>query len=77
MWISGGRGEITAFLIDAAAPLLLRKGALGALGGQLDFSRNISTLVRLGIDVPRKVSGNSRYVPSVVAFGKERGLLGN
>ena len=41
--IAGGRGNILA---------LLRKGALEALGGQLDSSRRISTFRTQGFDIP-------------------------
>ena len=36
---------------------LLRKGALGALGGGLEPDRNARTLNKVGVDVPLKVNG--------------------
>ena len=50
--IAGGPREFTAFRMDADVLLFLRKGALAALGGQLDFPRNAATLGRVGIDAP-------------------------
>ena len=42
--IAGNKGEFAAFALEADIPALLRKGALEARGGRLDFSRDISTL---------------------------------
>ena len=49
--IAGGRGKLTASLLEAAIQALLRRGALGALGGQLAFARTISTLGKQGVDI--------------------------
>ena len=35
--IAGNGDKFTAFELDADIPAFLRKGAMGALGGQLDF----------------------------------------
>ena len=75
--VAGGRGEVTAFLIYADNPAFLRKGALEALRGQLDFPQNVATSGRLGIDVPLKVNGMGRHVLSVVSSGKECDFLGD
>ena len=40
MGIAGNKGKFTAFLLEADIPASLRKGAAGALGGQLDFPRD-------------------------------------
>ena len=61
-------GTLVTFLLDADIPALWRQNALGSLGGQLGFSRNISTLGRLGIDVPLRVGGMGHYALSVASF---------
>ena len=38
--IAGRKGTFTAFAMDAEIPALLRKGALEALGAQLDFAKD-------------------------------------
>ena len=53
----------------------LRKGALEALGLQLDSARNILTLTRMGVDAPPKVNGLRRCVLNAVSFGQEREKL--
>ena len=55
---------------DANIPALLRKGALEALGGQLDIERDISPTRKYGVRVPLRVNGAVHYVLSVVEFGK-------
>ena len=42
--IAGCRGAFMAFVLDAETPALLRKGALGALGAQLDFGMDTLSL---------------------------------
>ena len=73
----GGRGACAATLPDTDIPALLHEGALGALGGQLDFFRNVLTLGRLGVGVPLKANGMGHYVLSPAPSYKGRGLLGN
>ena len=41
----------TAFALEADIPAVSRKGAYGAPCVQLDFSRDISTLRRRGVDI--------------------------
>ena len=53
--IAGNRGVFTAFVLGAATPALSRKGALGTLGGQLGFSRDISTLRKRGVEGPHRI----------------------
>ena len=50
--IAGCKGAFTAFVMDAEVPALLRKGALEALGAQLDFAKDTRLLERRGICVP-------------------------
>ena len=57
--IAGRRDPFTALVLEADIAALLRKGALEALGGHLDFLR----------DVPLMVHEMGHYVLSVVAFG--------
>ena len=45
------------FSPKADIPALLRKGALEALGGQLDVAHNVLTLNKMGVDVTLKVNG--------------------
>ena len=42
--IAGSKNMFTAFVPDEDIPALLRKGAMEALGGHLDFSRGSSNL---------------------------------
>ena len=42
--IAGAKGDIPALILDANIPAFLRKGALEALGRQLDFPRDTLTL---------------------------------
>ena len=62
--------------MDEAIPALLRKGALEAIRGQLESSRNDSALGRWGVDVSLTVNGAGDHVLRVVSVGGERGLLG-
>ena len=39
MVVAGDKGKFAAFLLGAVAPVLLRKGVMEALGGQLDLPR--------------------------------------
>ena len=63
---AGRRGAFTAFALDAEIPALLRKGALGALGAQLDFEKDTLSCWR----VPLRVNAMGRYVVSVVELGR-------
>ena len=54
--ISGCRRKFTAFALEAEIPALSREGATEALGGQLDFSRDVLTLRKQGADIPPKVN---------------------
>ena len=46
--IAGNKGKFAAFVLDADIPALLRKGAMEAMSGQLDFSRDVSVLRNKG-----------------------------
>ena len=59
----------TALISAADIPAVLCKGALEALGGQLDFERDILTIRRHGVDIPLSVNGMGHYALSAVAFG--------
>ena len=48
--IAGNRGKIAALAPNAGIPALLPERGLEAVGGQLDFPRNISTLRKQGVD---------------------------
>ena len=51
---AGRRGVSTAFVLEADIPALLRAGAPGALGGQFDCERDISTIRNHGADTSLK-----------------------
>ena len=65
---AGCRGVSTALVLEADIPALLRTGALGALGGQFNCERDISTIRNHGADTPLKAHEMGHYVLSVVAF---------
>ena len=58
--------------MDAEIPALLCKGALEALGAQMDFAKDTLLLERRGICVPLGLKAMGHYVMSVVEFGKGR-----
>ena len=71
-------GKFPAFALDADFPALLRKGAMVALGGQLDFPRDVLILRGHGNAIPLRVNRMGHYILSVVDFredasGKVRG----
>ena len=66
--IAGRRGAFTSFALGADIPGLLRGGAIEALGGQLDFARDISTVRNHGVDIPLKSNELGHFALSVVAF---------
>ena len=64
-WVLLGQGAPSLpFALDADIPALLRKGALGALAGQLDLARSTLTFGSRGIEIPHKVNA----ILSVVDF---------
>ena len=67
---AGRRGALTAFVLAADIPALLRKGALESLGGQLDFEHDISTIRNHGVKAPLSANDIGHYVLSAVEFGK-------
>ena len=42
-------------MLDADIPAFLRNGAVGALGGQLDFPRDALVLRKQGVAIPLRV----------------------
>ena len=50
--IAGAKGNFTAFVLAADIPAFLRKGALEAMGGRLDFFRDTLTLGFGGTEIP-------------------------
>ena len=66
--ISGSQGNFAAFALDADIAEFLRKGALEALGGQLDFLRDLFTLRKHGVTIPARVNGAGRYLLGAVVF---------
>ena len=67
--VAGRRGAFAAFALEPDIPALLRKGALEALGGQLDSERGVLTIRKHGADVPLSVSEMGRFVLIAVARG--------
>ena len=74
--IAGGHAKSAALAIQADIPAPLCEGAVEALGGRLDFPRNISTSRGRGVDVPFKLNCAGHYVPSVAASGKGQSKSG-
>ena len=68
--VAGRKGTFAAFVLDADIPALLRKGALEALGAQLDFDKDMLSLLRHGVRVPLGVNAMGHYIVSVVEFGR-------
>ena len=68
--VAGCKGAFTAFVLDAYIPALLRKGALEALGAQLDFEKDTLSLLRHGVRVLLRVNAVGHYIASVVEFGR-------
>ena len=66
--VAGSRGACTAFALEADIPALLREGAPGALGGQLNFERDILTIRNQGAAIPLTVNETGHYVLSAAAF---------
>ena len=56
--------------MDDEIPALLRKGALEALGAQLDFAKDTLLLERRGVCVPLGLNAMGHYIMSVVEFGR-------
>ena len=73
---AGRRGLSTVSVLLAGISAVLRKGALEARWGQLDFSCDVVTLRRKGVDIPPKVNQMRRDVLSVVALGAKPSSLG-
>ena len=66
MGIAGSKRKFTAFELETDIPALLRKGATEKLGGQLDFPRDVLTLLRQGVSISEKVGRMEHYTPSAV-----------
>ena len=47
---AGRKGAFMAIALEAEIPALLRKGALEALGAQLDFENDVLSLLRRGAE---------------------------
>ena len=58
--IPGSMRQFAACALGADIPAFLRRGASGALGGQLDVSRDILTLRKQGVDIPPRVNQMGR-----------------
>ena len=58
------------FALDADIPALLRKCASEALGGQLDFEQDVSSLRKHGANAPPRVNEMGHAVLRVVEFGR-------
>ena len=65
---AGRRGLSTVSVLRAGISAVLRKGALEARWGRLDFSCDVLTLRKNGADFPPKVNQMGRDVLSVVAL---------
>ena len=70
--IAGCKGAFAAYALGAETPALLCKGALEALGAQLDFEKDTLSPLRHGVRVPLRVNAMGHYIVSVVEFGPGR-----
>ena len=68
--IAGCKGACAAFLLDAEIPAWLRKGALEALGAQLDFEKDTLSPLRHGVREPLRVNAEGQYIVRAVEFGR-------
>ena len=50
--IAGGKRKFPALVLDSDIPTLLRRGAMGALGGQSDFPRDVLAPRKRGVTIP-------------------------
>ena len=71
MGIAGNKGAFTAFALEGGIPPLLSKGAMEALGGQVDFLRGSSNFHWQGVQIPQRVNRARQYILSVVGFRKD------
>ena len=62
---AGCAGTVAAFVLEADIPALLRKGALEAPVGNLDFSCDVLTLRKQGVGLPLEVNPIRPYVPEI------------
>ena len=67
----GDQGAFTSFTIGTDVPAFLRKGALEALGGRLDLSRDLWTLLKQGVTTLLRVNRMGRYFLSAVDFRED------
>ena len=74
--VSGCRGRLTAFVLWADIPAVVRTRALEAMGGHLDSSRDILTLRKQWADSPPGVNQIGHCILSVVACGWGRSRSG-
>ena len=70
MGIAGCKGTFTAFVLDAEILALLRKGALEALGAQLDSEKGTLLLLRHGVCAPLKFNAMGHYIVGAAEFGR-------
>ena len=54
------KAKFTAFALDAEIPASSRKCAMEALGGQLDFSRDVLALRKQGVTISLRVNRTGR-----------------
>ena len=68
--VAESKGTFTDFALDADIPASSQKGALEALGAQLDFEEDALSLLRHGLRAPLRVNAMGHYIVSVVEFGR-------
>ena len=66
--IAGSRGKFAPSATEKDISALLRRGALGGLGGRSNPFRDISSLRKQGEAIPLKVHQMGHYVLRVIAF---------
>ena len=69
--IAGNHGRVAAFVLEPGIPASRRKGALEAVGGQLDVRRKILTSRKKGARIPAKLKNVGHYVLRAASLGRE------
>ena len=69
--VARSKGKFTAFTLGADIPGLLRRGAPEVPGGHLDFSRDLLTLDKRGVSMPKRVNRMGQRILRVVDSGED------
>ena len=69
--IAGNQGKFSAFALGADIPGLLLRGAVEAVGGQLDSPRDSSGFLEQRAAIPLRMNRMGHYILSVADFGED------